>query len=59
LHLYQVSSHIFQCVIRGREYAIVGTSDGYVNNTVNFSRTTLPEGEASFVVTVTIYKLEK
>jgi outer membrane protein OmpA-like peptidoglycan-associated protein len=45
--------------LRGREYAITGTSDGFVNNTVNFSPTTLPEGEALFIVNVPLYKLEQ
>lgn len=45
--------------LRGREYAIAGTTEGYLNNTVNFSPTSLPEGEASFIVPVPLYRVEK
>ena len=45
--------------LRGREYAILGNTDGYLSNTVNFSPTELPEGDAAFVVPVPLYRAKK
>ncbi len=45
--------------LRGREYAIAGATSGYLDNTINFTPTSLPEDEASFVVPVPLYRVEK